>query len=713
MTHPAKYAHFTFSAQVLFGLLLWALATLVHATEPPVPTPKQAISVSGLASGANSYQIATQAGPLLERAQAAGKIRVIVELASAEQPSLSQAHGNPIAETRRRDSIAELQRGLLDRMNIIPAVDAAGRPLPPASLPAGISHLQLFRSLPYVSLFADSDTLQQLLADPAVRRIQQDIPVPPALLGSIPIIKANEAWASNISGSGMAIAILDTGVDKSHPFFQSRIVSEACYSTTYSDDGATSLCPGGVKSSTASGSGVDCSGPSGCGHGTHVAGIAAGNDGPDNLAGVAKGASIIAIQVFSRFDNADLCGDNNPCVLSYNTDQIAALERVFTLRNSYTIAAANMSLGGGQYSTHCDGDSRKPIIDNLRAAGIHTVIAAGNNGYDAAVGAPACISTAIAVASSQKDDTRSSFSNWGTLIDVVAPGGSITSSIPDNNYASFNGTSMAAPHVAGALALLRQAYPSASVAERETAIASSPTSISAAGVARPRIDISAARAYLHSLYFGSLQVTISPAEAVTNGAQWRRVGTSTWRDSGSTETDIAVGQVHVEFRQIDGWSAPANQAVNISASTTANLAATYVPFGSIQVHIEPAEAVAAGAQWRRVGSSTWLDSDDTYDLAAGTHTIEFRSISGWSAPANQQITITSATLSQLSASYTVSPPLTGGGGGGGSMGWWFLLLLGLALRLRISVTFVSLRDKLSYILATRQDKIKVCSLARR
>jgi hypothetical protein len=157
-------------------------------------------------------------------------------------------------------------------------------------------------------------------------------------------------------------------------------------------------------------------------------------------------------------------------VRTYNSDQIKGLERVYALRNAYTIDAVNMSLGGGQYTANCDAaqSARKAAIDNLRSANIATIIASGNDGFTGSMGAPACISTAISVGSTQDGssgtaDTVSSFSNSASFLSILAPGQTITSAVPGGGYGGANGTSMATPHVAGAWAVVRSKYPNDTV----------------------------------------------------------------------------------------------------------------------------------------------------------------------------------------------------------------------------------------------------------
>ena len=153
---------------------------------------------------------------------------------------------------------------------------------------------------------------------------------------------------------------------------------------------------------------------------------------------------------------------------------------------------------------------------------------------------------------------------------------------------------------------------------------------------------------------GSLHVTISPQGAIDAGAQWRRTGTSTWWNSGDTESGISAGQHTVEFKDIPGWNKPSNQDVTISEGQTTNASGTYTIPGSLYVTISPQGAVDAGAQWRRTGTSTWWNNGDTESgIPAGQYTVEFKDIPGWRKPSNQGVTISEGQTTNASGTYVL------------------------------------------------------------
>ncbi|MGW5878123.1 PKD domain-containing protein [Nocardiopsis terrae] len=229
----------------------------------------------------------------------------------------------------------------------------------------------------------------------------------------------------------VAVAVLDTGVDGSHPDLN-VVESVDCTSGT-------------CVSNTAS---------DGNGHGTHVAGSAAAIDNGLGVVGVAPGADVWNVQVLSSGGSGTLAG------IAAGVDYVTA--------NADQIGVANMSLG----CEGCTDQALSQAITNSVAEGVAYAVAAGNSSSDAANFFPANHPDVLTVSSladsdgapggnggtlscrNDSDDTLSSFSNFGTTVDIAAPGSCITSTWPGGGYDTISGTSMASPHAAGGLALL-------------------------------------------------------------------------------------------------------------------------------------------------------------------------------------------------------------------------------------------------------------------
>ena len=153
---------------------------------------------------------------------------------------------------------------------------------------------------------------------------------------------------------------------------------------------------------------------------------------------------------------------------------------------------------------------------------------------------------------------------------------------------------------------------------------------------------------------GSLQVNIAPGEAATAGGQWRRVGQTTWRPSGYIESGLYTGSYTVEFKPVEGWHTPANQAVTIASEQTTLAVGTYeeIKYGWLRVLISPPGAVSAGAQWRRTGTTAWLASGAPEEkLPVGPYAIEFKTIDDWETPATQNVTIAEGTTTHATGTY--------------------------------------------------------------
>ncbi|GAB3248231.1 hypothetical protein GCM10027425_04550 [Alteromonas gracilis] len=260
----------------------------------------------------------------------------------------------------------------------------------------------------------------------------------------------SNSFTYNATGSGVTAYIIDTGVLGSHREFSGRMTTG--YSAINDGRGTN-----------------DCNG-----HGTHVAGTVGGT-----TYGVAKGVRISPVRVLD-------CNGSGT-----NSGVIAGVNWVTSNHSAGAPAVANMSLGGGASS------ALDTAVANSIADGVTYAVAAGNENQNACNVSPARVTNALTVGSTTSTDARSSFSNFGSCVDIFAPGSSITSAWYTSTTATntISGTSMASPHVAGAAAQYLQTNPGASPATVNNAIVSSATTgvVTSAGTGSPNRLLYSAR----------------------------------------------------------------------------------------------------------------------------------------------------------------------------------------------------------------------------
>ncbi len=318
-------------------------------------------------------------------------------------------------------------------------VDAAGAAESLVAKHGGRAGAVWNHALKGFALDADTATAAKIAGDPLVSFVQQNVEVralatqtPTPSWGLDRIDQHNRPLDNSYTyprtASNVTAYIIDTGIRTTHQDFGGRAV----WGTNTTGDGNNSDCHG---------------------HGTHVAGTVGGA-----AYGVAKGVQLVAVKVLN------CAGSGTTAGVVAGVDWVTA--------NSPGPSVANMSLGGGA----------QPALDtavaNSIASGVTYAIASGNSNADACNFSPARVETALTVNASDINDNRASFSNWGTCTDLFAPGVNITSawSTGDTATNTISGTSMAAPHVAGAAALYLSSDPTASPSRVGTALLGATTS---------------------------------------------------------------------------------------------------------------------------------------------------------------------------------------------------------------------------------------------
>lgn len=420
--------------------------------------------------------------------------------------------------------------------------------------------------LPFVSVFVTPGELRSLAVIPYVASIAEEGQAEEFLQDTVPQVEADTLQASGQSGIYRTVAVIDSGVQTNHPFFSARLVGGACYST--SDPPHGPICAGGAASgSTTVASGGPCSHSEtagsvagDCRHGTHVAGIAVGSASPRK--GVAPSANLISIQVSSQTSTGCAPGLSVPCRRILESDVVNALNRVYAIRNNYSISGVNLSLGittGGFSSNDCSSSwpALTTAIGQLEAAHIPVVAASGNSAQAVPttankLPAPACITKTISVAAVNKNDAFASYANANQgLLDMLAPGGDddgtgeVESSVVGSTYGSTSGTSQAAPHVAGALAALKNLFPYASSRAIQAQLVATGDGVSVlqsgSSYVKPRLDTYAAATSTPTAPASApAGVTVTRASCYgTNDVSWSAVsGANEYHVEGSTSSSF-------------------------------------------------------------------------------------------------------------------------------------------------------------------------------
>lgn len=272
---------------------------------------------------------------------------------------------------------------------------------------------------------AEGEGLQQILSSDNVLAVEDDFEVELLCFFRSPVsytrqvvpwgvkrIGAPDAWQVG-TGKGVKVGIVDTGVDTDHPDLRQNVK--------------------GAVDVTGSGNGMDFHG-----HGTHVAGIVAAVNNEIGVVGVAPEAEIYAVRAFDRYGRA----------------QISTIVEGVRWCVENGMRVVNMSFGSKDEST-----ALRMAIDKGLAKGMIFVAAAGNSGSDNSVVFPARHSGVVAVSAISENNRIASFSSKGPEVDITAPGDKIVSTYRKGGYKSMSGTSMAAPHVTGAVAVILSANP--------------------------------------------------------------------------------------------------------------------------------------------------------------------------------------------------------------------------------------------------------------
>src|SRR3989338_7981526 len=294
-----------------------------------------------------------------------------------------------------------------------------------------------------ISAIVDNADLEELKTINEIESIEEVRVRKVFLQESVPLINATPTYllqvnGINLTGKGQTICIIDSGVNYSHPD-----IGE-CWGNNSANSnckiwGGRDYCADDDTCTTEDDDPLDV-----LGHGTHVTGIVAANG---SINGVAPESRIIIQKV---------CNSTGSC---FDDAIKKGIDWCVNNASLYNISVISMSLGGGLYSNYCNSDPLAANINNAFANNIPVVIASGNEGSTTQISAPACVENATAIGAIRKNDVTIDY-NRNSLVLLLTPGVSINStyltSLSSTGYVSLSGTSMATPHLSGAIALIKQ-----------------------------------------------------------------------------------------------------------------------------------------------------------------------------------------------------------------------------------------------------------------
>jgi subtilisin family serine protease len=434
--------------------------------------------------------------------------------------------------------------------------------------------VRTFDHVPAIAAQITQRQLEYLREHRGVRAVTLDTGGTAHLAEALPLAGFVPVSLSGLTGQGTKIAVIDTGIDRSHPDLAEAVIDEACFC-------GSGCCPGGLTEAFGPGSAADDGG-----HGTHVAGIIAGSGQATGQPGGAPATQLIAIKILDAF-NAFCC----------TSDLVAALDWLLTQHPDVDLV--NMSLGAnGLYAGDCDEEATVgPVADAARAlieSGAVLVASSGNNGMFG-MPSPACLSDVISVGAvwdadlgahgigcseeSTAPDQIACFSNTSPTLDLLAPGAIVTSTWPVGLTRGRAGTSQAAPIATACGALLRQAQPSASPTEVTLALRTSATWLTDTrnGVDYPRLDCAAALDALNGTGddggTGEADAAIMDASAQPMDGSLE-AGGSMEIEAGPLPSDAATDghEASTQFPDAGGAPTDATDASDASDATDASVA---------------------------------------------------------------------------------------------------------------------------------------------